>query len=190
MEKIRTFIAIDIPTELREALGEMISELKRTPADIKWVQPEAVHLTLKFLGEITPADVQSVFTVMEKVAANHHPFELFSASKGAFPSFRRPRVLWIGINQTNRSRLVQLQREVEQGMAEIGFPEEKRSFSPHLTIGRVRNPRGIETAVQQFMEYPFPEYSIPVNALLVMKSELRREGARYSVQKSFPLEKI
>ncbi len=188
MEKIRTFIAIDIPTELREALREMISELKRTPADIKWVKPEAVHLTLKFLGEITPPEVQSVFTVMEEVAANHRPFALSSASKGAFPSFRRPRVLWVGINPTNRSRLVQLQREVAQGMAQIGFPEEKRPFSPHLTVGRIRSPRGVETLLKHFLDYPLPEYSIPVDALLVMKSELRREGARYSVQKSFPLQ--
>ena len=190
MQKIRTFVAVEIPSPLRQALSEMIDELRRIPVDIKWVRPESIHITLKFLGEITPEEVQKVFTAVEHVAARHSPFALSTAAGGAFPSLSRPKVYWIGLNPANQDRLNHLQQDLEEQLEKFGFPREKRAFRPHLTIGRVRHPRGIEVLNKQFMAYPFPEYSLPVNALLVMKSELRREGARYTIQKSFVLQKM
>jgi 2'-5' RNA ligase len=189
MQTIRAFIAIKISRELETAFDTLIRNMKKKSGPVRWVNPQSIHLTLKFLGEITPAQVEEVFKGVEKAAANIPPFSLKSGSKGAFPSPKRPRVFWIGLAETGDQYLFELQKNIEAEMTLCGFPKEERVFKPHLTVGRVKNSREIEAISNIFMEYDFPEIEFTAGEVLVMKSELTPHGARYSVQKSFPLKK-
>jgi len=187
MQKIRTFIAIKIPVELQKAFEELIRHMQRIPGDVRWVNPHSVHITLKFLGEISAQEVENVFGGMEKAVAGVPAFSLKTGSKGAFPDLKRPRVYWVGLTEENNSHLLDLQKNIEKEMALCGFPAEERAFKAHLTVGRVKNPRGIEAVSDLFMKYQFPEIEFFANEVLVMKSELTPRGPVYSVQKAFPL---
>lgn len=189
MQTIRTFIAIKISRELEAAFETLMRSMKKNPGPVRWVNPQSIHLTLKFLGEITLAQVEEVCKGVEKAAAGIPPFSLKSGSKGAFPSPKRPRVFWIGLAEIGDQHLFDLQKNIEEEMALCGFPKEERVFKPHLTVGRVKDSRGVETISNIFMEYQFPEIEFAAGEVLVMKSELTPQGARYSVQKSFPLKK-
>jgi 2'-5' RNA ligase len=183
MKNIRTFIAIKIPNELEDAFGDLIRQMRKLPGDVRWVNPHSIHLTLKFLGEITPEQVRDVCAAMEKAATDIPKFALKTGLKGAFPSLKRPRVFWVGLTEMNNHYLLDLQKNVEDELAGIGFPKEKRTFKPHLTVGRVKNSRGIEKVTETFMNYQFPEIEFSASEILVMKSELTPKGAIYTVQK-------
>ena len=189
MQTIRTFIAIKISRELEAAFDTLIHSMKKNPGPVRWVNPQSIHLTLKFLGEITPVQVEDVCKGVEKAVTAIPPFSLKSGSKGAFPSPKRPRVFWLGLAETGEPHLFDMQKNIEEEMALCGFPKERRPFKPHLTVGRVKDSREIETISNIFMEYQFPEIEFSADEVLVMKSELTPQGARYSVQKSFPLKK-
>lgn len=189
MQTIRTFIAIKISRELEAAFDTLIRRMRKNPGPVRWVSPQSIHLTLKFLGEITAAQVEEVCKGVEKATAGVPPFSLKSGSKGAFPNPKRPRVFWIGLAETGEPHLFDLQKNIEEEMALCGFPGEERVFKPHLTVGRVKDSRGIEAISNIFMDYQFPEIEFAAGEVLVMKSELTPQGARYSVQKSFPLKK-
>lgn len=136
---IRAFIALDINDQIRGALGQLGDELATYVPDraVRWVWPETVHLTLKFLGDIEPERVQPVQETLISNARGIQPFQIEVSGLGSFPNPRRPRVLWVGIEE-NSGGLARLQAEVEAGMAELGFKRERRRFHPHLTLGRVR----------------------------------------------------
>lgn len=184
MQKIRTFIAIKIPSELEEAFSELIRQMRRLPGDVRWVKPHSIHLTLKFLGEIAPDQLPGVFTAVEKAVTGVPLFSLKTGTKGAFPSFKRPRVFWVGLTEKNNHDLIDLQKRIEQEITRLGFPGEERAFKPHLTVGRVKSPKGIETISETFMKYQFPEIEFTAEKVLVMKSELTPRGAIYTVQKT------
>ncbi len=187
MQKIRTFIAIKIPSQLEAAFEELIQSMQHIPNKVKWVKPASIHLTLKFLGEITQKDVQRVLDRTERAVANISSFTLKTSQRGAFPSLKRPRVFWVGLTERNGEQLIGLQKNIESELETEGFPKEKREFKPHLTVGRVKSPKNIEEVSKQFMAYQFPEIEFAVNEVVVMKSELTRQGAIYTMQKSFPL---
>lgn len=186
-EKIRTFIAINISSELREVCKTFIEELIKTGGDVKWVKPESIHLTLKFLGNLTASKIEPVCDAVERACAEFSAFRLKSGSKGAFPNLRRPRIFWVGLTETNDHILTDLQAKVETALIEVGFEKESRKFHPHLTVGRVRSANKITQATQAFENYHFPEIEFDVNRVLIMKSELTPRGAIYSIQKAVSL---
>ncbi|NOX38064.1 MAG: RNA 2',3'-cyclic phosphodiesterase [Calditrichaeota bacterium] len=188
MEKIRTFIAIKISPELMQHCAALIDELKTLPAAVKWVKPETIHLTLKFLGNITRDQLEQVQQVVESVVRGEGAFELESAELGAFPSLDRPRVFWVGLAGNGQQQLMALQKKLESALAQIGFPEEARPFKPHLTLGRVKSSRQLTQVIGKIKSTAFPNIAFPVKEVLIMRSELRPDGARYSVLKSFPLQ--
>ncbi len=188
MEKIRTFIAVPLPDDLINEIGRLIDELSRFSAPVKWVKPRSVHLTLKFLGNLTPEELEKVFRALDGLfAREHHRFTIRSGGAGVFPSLRKPRVLWVGLQGDAMVQLHRLQQEIEQALAAEGFAPEKRDFSPHLTIGRVKMPRNLQPLLERFLKYSFPERDFPVHQVLVMRSELHPDGARYSVLKAYHL---
>ncbi|RMI14744.1 MAG: RNA 2',3'-cyclic phosphodiesterase [Calditrichaeota bacterium] len=188
MEKIRTFVAIAISPELQQAFGELLQAMRRIPGDVKWVAPESIHLTLKFLGELTPDEVHRVFQGVETAVANTPAFSLATAGQGAFPSLKNPRVFWIGLKESGDGRLIPLQKRIEEALQTQGFAPEKRRFKAHLTVGRVRRPRNLRAITEAFVKYPFPEITFPVKEVLVMKSRLTPQRAYYTIQKAFPLQ--
>lgn len=189
MQKIRTFIAIKIPETLVTAFDEMLSEMRRIDSGVKWVHPKSIHLTLKFLGGITAAQRDKVFESVASVVRNERPFALKTALPGAFPSQKRPKVFWLGLQPDHLKNLSRIHAKIETELAKNDFPNETRAFKPHLTIGRVKYSKNLAEVAEKFSAYPFSQIEIPVTEVLVMKSELRRNGAIYTIQKAFPLSK-
>lgn len=137
MSVIRAFIAINLSEEILRGLSLTLAELKkRMPGiPVRWVPVENIHLTLKFLGDVSIANLELLTKILRAEAARQSPFELSVGGLGAFPSVRRPRVIWAGVEAP--AELGVFQRSVEAEMARLGYPPEDRPFSPHLTLGRV-----------------------------------------------------
>jgi 2'-5' RNA ligase len=135
---MRAFIAIDISSEIKDALGRIESHLKYAGADVKWVDPDIIHLTLKFLGEIDDKKAEEVKAALDAAADSMEPFELGLKDIGAFPDMDNPRVIWVGLGKGS-SEVSSLAAHLEEELSRIGFAKEVRPFSPHLTIGRVKS---------------------------------------------------
>jgi 2'-5' RNA ligase len=188
---MRVFIAIDIDEQIRKALGNLQNEL-RSKVDIKkghvkWVNPELVHLTLKFLGEIKDEQVVDVCNVTKEVAGRHESFELDVKSVGCFGG-RSARVLWVGTGQ-GRDNLLQLQSDLEQQSAVAGWPKEARKFAGHLTLCRVRN-SGAGVRLAQLTEgyKDFELGTMTVDSVCVYQSQLTPKGPVYTVLGNYKLQ--
>lgn len=186
-EKIRTFVAIQISVELQEELGRFLAELKKKHADVKWVNHDSIHLTLKFLGNLTASQIEMVIAAVQQACEGVSEFHLKTGERGAFPNLKRPKVFWVGLSYANDPTLINLQSKIEAVLAEIGFEKETRKFHAHLTIGRVRRFKNMDDVVQKFMEYDLAEIEFDVQEVLIMKSVLTPKGAVYSIQKAIPL---
>ena len=184
MERIRSFIAIELPSEIKAGLTSLEERLKvgQHPF-IKWVDPEGIHLTLKFLGNIATTTVPDIIEAIARIAQPISPFHLQIGGLGAFPNWQRPQVVWVGVGGEVQ-KLATLQRGMEVALASLGFPPESRSFSPHLTLGRLRERAspGDRRRFAQWAQSVKFEASLPfeVDALRLMRSQLTPSGAIYS----------
>ncbi|MHC4461996.1 MAG: RNA 2',3'-cyclic phosphodiesterase [Planctomycetota bacterium] len=181
---MRVFIAIDIDEEIRAALGDLQQQLWSKvdirKGDVKWVNPENIHLTLKFLGEIKDEKVVEVCNIVKEVTGRHNSFELNIQTVGRFGG-RSARVLWIGIGEGN-DNLLGLQKDLEQQLALAGWPEEKRKFSGHLTLCRVRNPKaGVKLAVVSEDYRDFKLGTLQADSVSVYQSQLTPTGPIYTL---------
>jgi len=180
MSTIRSFIAIPLSAEIIFRIDKTQKELKILPADVKWVNPKSIHLTLKFLGGIEEGDIEKIAQGIQNGIRGFKSWSGAVKNMGAFPSLKSPRVVWIGIEDQG-GQLITLQNHVEKEMSKLGFEEEKRTFSPHLTLGRVRSPKGKNELVKYLLderERLFGE--IKVDQVILFKSELRPSGAVYT----------
>jgi len=182
MEQIRSFIAIELPDELRLGLGRLQASLKNQ-AGVKWVDPSGIHLTLKFLGGVDADRLGGITQAMEEAAAGISPFRLEVNGLGVFPSPRQVRVAWVGLRGDIDS-LLRLQQRLETSLSRLGFTPESRPFTPHLTLARVRDGVSSETRGgfgQAFIGATLDmECTIEVGAIALMRSQLSRQGAIYS----------
>ncbi len=185
MENIRSFIAIEVPPDVKSRMDDLQRELRRTDADVKWVRPEGIHLTLKFLGYIHPEDVERISEAIRPVVSAWEPFEIRIQGMGGFPSSRSPRVLWVGIDR-GKDLVHSLQQSIDQKTAELSFPSENRPFSPHLTLGRVRSPRG-RTGLAQALEANKEAQvgTFRASEVFLFRSELKPSGAVYTKLREF-----
>ena len=135
---MRLFLAVELGTATLDALEQAIAPLRAEAPDIPWVRPDKRHLTLKFLGDVDEARVDTVTELTERVARDHRPFSMQLAGIGAFPNFRRARVVWIGVE--HEARLELLHHDIEVAAEAVGFELEGRAFRPHITLSRVRSP--------------------------------------------------
>ncbi|HML20073.1 MAG TPA: RNA 2',3'-cyclic phosphodiesterase [Aggregatilinea sp.] len=184
-EMWRVFIAVELPNPPLSLLSRTQADLKRqAPAgSVRWVAPEGIHLTLKFLGDVPVTDLDAVRSAMSEAARGHTPFTLETGSLGCFPNATRPRVIWIGIERS-RSALNALRDAVETHVAPLGYPTEDRPFSPHLTLGRVR-PEARRDALAKLgtllSDKPTTEHETwTVDRISLMRSELKPGGAVYT----------
>jgi 2'-5' RNA ligase len=176
---LRSFIAIELPETVRSALAEFQQDLKKYGADVRWIKPENIHLTLKFLGNIEEDRVESIAEKIRGACGIHNGFELEISGTGVFPNKRSPRVLWAGviINDT----VMALHKGIEGGMGALGFEREKRRFSPHLTLGRFRSLRGKQAVLDIMDSCREKRFGImDVNSVLLMRSDLSPKGAKYT----------
>jgi 2'-5' RNA ligase len=184
MEQIRSFIAIDLPEELKRALTDIKLRLQSASrAPVKWVDPQVIHLTLKFLGNIDASITGKVTEAIEEAVREVHPFHLGAGGLGVFPSLKRVQVVWVGLSG-ELDRLSQLQQRIESGLAPLGFPCERRSFTPHLTLARIRD-RATPYEQQELGNLVAGTSfetgcRIRVDSIHLMKSQLTREGPVYS----------
>lgn len=190
METIRSFIALELPDDVRETVALIIKRLR--PAQhryVKWVSPEGTHLTVKFLGNIYQSQIPQITGIMRTAAGKVPPLELKLGGLGMFPSEQRPRVIWVAL-EGNAEPLAVMQREIEQALMPMGFTPENRAFTPHLTLGRVRDnaspeERKVIAAVvkEKKIEY---ESTFTLKEISLMKSTLTPTGAIYNRLDSAP----
>ena len=183
-EQIRSFIAIELPEEVRRGLAKLRSELERAEHRfVKWVDSEGIHLTLKFLGNIPFRQVTEVTKAIEEAAQGISPFHLEISGLGAFPNLKQPRVLWVGIGG-EIDTLLRLQQNIDFALASLGFAKEERSFMPHLTLARIRqgaSPLERKNFGELAMSASFEgSYPIDAKAVSLMRSQLTPEGAIYT----------
>lgn len=183
-EQIRSFIAIELPDEVKSGLARLRRELERDEHTfIKWVDTKAIHLTLKFLGNIPSKQVTEITKAIEEAAQGISPFHLEIFELGAFPNLKQPRVLWVGIGG-ELDKLLGLQRNVDSALAPLGFAKEERSFAPHLTLARIRE-RASPIERKGFGELVTSanfeiRYCLDVKDISLMRSQLTPVGPIYT----------
>jgi 2'-5' RNA ligase len=178
----RVFCAVELPSEVREKIAGRISRLRKAGSEVRasWAREDALHITLKFIGEVDGGKVDSLSNAAAQAVLGLAPFELAIACAGAFPPHGPPRVLWLGVEDEDGS-LAKLQRNLEDACATVGFAREDRKFHPHLTLARIRAPGGARELARIHKELPFHSLAFRVDSLVVMRSELNPKGSRYSV---------
>ena len=186
---MRCFVAVDLSAPVRAAAARLQEGMRAAAgrADVRWTEPAGFHLTLKFLGEVPEVQVPAVVAALDTVAAASAPLALAAGGAGAFPSVRRPRVVWVGVT-TGAAELARLARAVEEALAPLGFPPEGRGFHGHLTLGRVRAPRALAGLARAIEDAPALEASGWTAVDIVLyRSHLRRTGAVYEPVARVPL---
>jgi len=187
MEALRLFYAMFISSKIAETLARHISQCALSGADVKWVEPQNLHLTLKFLGEVQQERLEEILAAGESAADGIKAFKVFWEGFGAFPDFRRPRVVWAGMKQGGRA-VSEIAERLEDRLAASGFRKEERAFRPHLTIGRVKSPRGLEElrkVTEKIQNSRIGE--MEVSSFSLVKSTLTSRGPIYSVVRNFEL---
>ena len=180
-EQIRAFIAIALPPDFKRGLRELRDRLNQPRQDfLKWVNPDTIHLTLKFLGNIPPESVGPLTRAMRQAAGEHPPFSLHAAATGAFPNSERVQVAWVGL-EGDIEALNRLQQRLEALLVPLGFPREKRPFTAHLTLARVRDNTGLDQRAgfgRRLARVALPRCPVVrVSAISLFQSRLTPAGA-------------
>ncbi len=178
---MRTFIALNLPGRERRRIWDAAEPLRDQEVPVRWVEADNLHLTLKFLGEVRPEKLGDVEAIVRRIASSTEPLSLRLGGFGAFPTLRKPRVIWLGVDATPALRC--LKQDLEWALAGRGFEAETRDFHPHLTLGRANTRvgegpfRDLDSLVARL------EFSgrVDFRSLDLMRSRLGREGARYTV---------
>jgi 2'-5' RNA ligase len=185
VERIRSFVAVDIGSEVRAALQTISRELARAGADARWIRPEGMHATLKFLGSVESMQLDAVRSAVERIAGRHDAMRMSARGLGGFPSLRRPRVLWCGLECDG---LAELAADIDSELARLGFESEKRPFSAHITLARVKSDRGLAPLLRAIEQHRADEFgAVDIDAVTIYRSTLRRDGAVYDALWTIPL---
>jgi len=184
VEKIRLFVAVSLPEAVLGSLDAALAPLRTQLRNARWVKPENQHLTLKFLGWAPSDRLEEIARVCTMVATGHEATTLTLTELGAFPSKRRVRVLWMGI-EDERGSLARIATDLDSGFEALGFPTEGRDYAPHLTVARFKLPVPLKSG---FPELAAPSHDpIVIDRLDLYRSHLSPKGARYEAVGSFPL---
>jgi 2'-5' RNA ligase len=188
---IRTFIAVDLPPSVLDALEQITSQLqeKLPNTPVRWVDVQKMHLTLKFLGDISQENIEMVEKILLSEGAKRPVLEIGIGGIGAFPKMRHPRVIWIGVEAP--PDLFDLRRGIEDGVARLGYNYDKYEFTPHLTLGRISrkaSARDVRTVGDVLHEFQVGFIGVArIEAVHLYRSDLRSDGARYTCLFSAPL---
>jgi RNA 2',3'-cyclic 3'-phosphodiesterase len=190
-DRRRAFIAVALPQGVRDALAELLRDLQPLSTWIRPTVAERIHLTLHFLGNIDAGQQDQLVDAIRPIVLGSHPFSLAVEGVGAFPNIRRPNVLWAGVRGSGLADLIRLQREIGRVLTPIGFAVEPR-FTPHLTLGRARNPlrregrQAFDAWYGRWQSTTFGEFA--VDRVHLMRSELGGGPPRYTVLATFALQ--
>lgn len=185
---MRLFVALDLPDEVRRALGDLIARLKPDCRGARWVRPEGMHLTLKFIGETAPQKLDSIRSALAAVQSDQ-PVEMHFRGLGFFPNERRPRVVWCGMEAS--PNLAALAADVDRALKPLGIPSETRAFVPHLTLARFDSHEGLEKIVRTAGELKSYDFgSARTTEFHLYESFLKRSGAEYKRLATFPIVRV
>lgn len=195
----RLFLAVPIPADVRKRIGSLIERLEPDGWPMRWIDPDNAHMTLHFLGDTPPEEAAILRMALPAIVGQHTAFDLRTAGLGVFPKLKRPRVLWLGLYGPAH-RLETLFNDLGDTLAEMQFPIEEKPFSPHITIGRVRNtsnapmrdlPEQLRQAIDEMaaegLADPKAGLPVPVEEVQLVRSYLEPTGARHEVIERFPL---
>ena len=194
MEKIRTFIAVDFSAELINQIGQIIHYFKTQVPEgaLKWVESKNIHLTLKFLGDISTERVPLIENILKNELQHFSSFDIGVEGLGMYPNKKRPRVIWLGI--VGGQSLIEMHQRLDRALLEVQVPQEGRAFSPHLTIARVRRRTDPDTAKSIgtiLSQFKVDSLSIlRINEVHFYQSDLTRHGPIYTRLISVPLNKV
>ncbi len=184
---MRLFVGVNIPKKQRTRVHRSIRSLREDGLPVRWIDPDNFHVTLKFLGDVRRERIDSVVEALDRVGASTAPFTTTLGGFGAFPTVRRPRVIWVAVDATPEFRC--LKQDLEWALGEVGFDAETRAFHPHVTLGRAQGSGGagaFRDLDRRLAELDFTS-DLRIHSLDVMRSHLTREGAKYSVLSSVRL---
>ena len=185
-DRLRLFIAADLPSSLLEKLDEAVAPLRSRPEleTARWTRPANQHVTLKFLGWVGPGAVDQIVAAASSVAASHTPATITLTGLGVFPSERRARVLWVGLDDPT-GVLAALASDLDAALGPLGFEPEKRAFTPHLTLARFKPPASVAGVLFERPEVAEPAFRL--DHLALYRSHLHPKGARYEALGTIPL---
>jgi 2'-5' RNA ligase len=180
MKTIRAFIAIPLPAEVKSVLAEVIQGLAVQVPDrsVRWVKPQLMHITLRFLGDTAEPILPSLADMLDNIASQQSVFKLRVDKLGCFPNDKRPRVIWVGLSGQLDAACA-LKQDIDKSLLPLGWEHEKRSFSPHLTLGRVKDSRKLRGIQWQA---DVEQVIVPVRTIQLIESELHSTGPIYTVR--------
>ena len=175
---LRCFISLELPEELKKNIYGYIEKLKAAGADVKWIPPENLHLTLKFLGDTTEELLKSINERLISLSKSHDRFSLQISGAGAFPNIKYPRVVWLGVHDSEE--IIKLQHDIDESMAGLGFKRDEKQFTPHLTVGRMKSLKNMGLLIKELATLKETDFGkIEVINIALMKSELKPGGAEH-----------
>lgn len=184
---LRSFLAIQLTEPILKRIGEVQREFKSLKADVRWVNPENIHLTLKFFGNIEESQIESIVKAIGGPAGITPPMSIIVHGMGAFPGLKNPRVIWVGLKD-ERGGLTSFQNRLERELEKAGFQPEDRSFHPHLTLGRMRSNLGKDELIRAIERYREEEFgSFTVERVVLLKSDLKPTGPIYTALREVKL---
>lgn len=181
MNTFRAFIAVEIDDQTKQKISELISNLKKSDADAKWITEDQIHLTLKFLGNICEGDVQKISDALSGVSNNFNSFMINFSGIGAFPNLNHPAVIWLGVDK-GADYLKTLAEGIENELEKSGFAREAREFQPHLTLARIRSPKNMPELARLAKKTDFISGNdVQIDKLILFQSRLSPKGAVYTI---------
>ncbi|MCK5738100.1 RNA 2',3'-cyclic phosphodiesterase [bacterium] len=189
MNLIRAFLAIEIPVSIKQGIGAFQDELRESGHGVSWVKAANLHITLKFLGNIDWNQRRAIIAALPEVCQNYDPFSIRVKETGVFPNVKQPRIFWVGCSDS-KNILGQIFLSIDKALTDIGFEPEARPFSPHLTIGRIKQPYSTGILVSQMQKNTFfSAGQFQASSVKLIKSELHPGGAIYTPIAEFQLGK-
>ncbi len=186
--EIRSFLAFDLPPDIKNEVKSIYTVLKKSGLEAAWVRPDTIHITLVFTGNVKEECIQNIISGIDSVTVFHGSIEISLSGMGVFPNTSRPRVLWLGLDG-NIKGLAALKSDLESSLESFGIKREERPFRPHLTLGRFRKPLQ-NTPLLKRLTAEYKDISGPkgtVNDLVFYKSDLKPAGSVYTRIHSWPL---
>lgn len=183
---VRLFVALLFPDEIKAALGRLIDELRPMGAGVKWVEPHNIHLTLKFIGEISEKKVERITGAVGDVLAGRAAFEGHVAGCGGFPHLKRPRVLWVGLGGADPA--IDIAKQLNHKLIPIGVKSERKPLSPHLTLGRIKKQTDLSELTAYMQNLNFDAGKVILKKVALVKSTLTPGGPIYKNVEVFELE--
>lgn len=187
MPTLRTFVALPLDSHIVTSLHALHQQLKSLPVDVKWVNPQSIHVTIKFLGHVEEAHLESIYEAIQQGISRIKPWRVGVKHMGTFPGMRNPRVVWVGLDDPTGA-IMTVQNQVEAELVKVGFEKERRAFTPHLTVGRVRSPKGKKDLVSFLVDEREREFGeMHIDRVVLYRSDLKPTGAVYTALKEFLL---